>query len=74
MCLWCLDYLVTLHASLNSTFVGSKCMDGDSNNRGELGDNDQCCVLQPLAEEGDEDPVGNRGADGQENGHVGVLC
>ena len=52
---------------------GSKCVDGDSNNRGELGDNDQSCVLQPLAEEGDEYPVGNGGADSQENGHVGVL-
>ena len=37
----------------------SKSMDGDSDNRGELGDNDQGGVLQPLAEEGDEDPVGD---------------
>ena len=48
-------------------------MDGDSDNCGELGDNDQGGVLQPLAEERDEDPVGNWSADGQENGHVGVL-
>ena len=48
-------------------------MDGDSDNRGELGDNDQGGVLQPLAEEGDEDPVGDWSADSQENGHVGVL-
>ena len=48
-------------------------MDGDSDNRGELGDNDQGGVLQPLAEEGDEDPVGKCGADGIETGHVGVL-
>ena len=48
-------------------------MDGDSDNCGELGDNDQGGVLQPLAEEGNEDPVGNWSSDSIEKGHVGVL-
>ena len=38
-----------------------------------LGDHDQGGVLQPLAEERDQHPVGDRRANGEENGHVGVL-
>ena len=49
-------------------------MDCDSDYWCELGDNDQSCVLHPLAQEGDEHPVGDGGADGQEDRHVGVLC
>ena len=38
-----------------------------------LGDHDQGCVFKPLAEERDQHPVGDRRANGEEDGHVGVL-
>ena len=38
-----------------------------------LGDHDQGGVLQPLAEERDQHPVGDRRANGEEDRHVGVL-
>ena len=38
-----------------------------------LGDHDQGGVLQPLAEERDQHPVGDRRANGEEHRHVGVL-